>query len=179
MLKIDWKRYPKILKYLGEHAEKDYLTKPNQFTILDEETYIRIVESWIKKFEENIDVMVENTYELYQLTNGETGYQAMVHNWKRSREVFSKDDRFDRDLIRKWWTEKLVACISHLYQGWNGKDCHKTIKGGATGCMITCSFTVQFLDSDLKGVKHNVVTDFTMSLQIESSNHTEIDLYEM
>jgi hypothetical protein len=178
MLKIDWKQYPKILNYLGEHAEKSYLTKPNEFTLLDEETYISIVESWIDKFEKNIDVMVENTFSLYELTGGETGYQAMVENWKRRREVFKVENRFDRELIRKWWTEKLVACISHLYQGWNGKDCHKTISGGATGCMIICSFRVQFLDSDLKSVKYNVVTDFTMSLEIQSCNHLEIDMYE-
>ena len=177
MLKIDWKQYPKILAYLGEHAEKNYLTKPNDLTILDEETYIEIVESWIDIFEKNIDVMVENTFNLYELTSGETGYQALIKNWNQRREVFNIKNNMNRELIRNWWTEKLVVCISHLYQGWNGRDCHKTISGGATGCMITCSFRVQFLDSDLKRVKYKVITDFTMALNIESCNHKEIDMY--
>lgn len=178
MLKIDWKEYPEILKYLGEHAEKSYLTKPNELTILDEETFIRIVMGWIKKFEANIDTMVENTFAVYTLTGGETGYQALVSNWER-RRGFPNSNILNRDFIRNSWTEKLTACISHLYQGWNSNDWNKTISGGASGCMITCSFKVQFFESDLKRVKYNVVDDFSMSLNIVSSNHTEIDMYDM
>jgi hypothetical protein len=179
MKEIDFTKHPKVLTYveglIGKNFFRASLSNP-----LNEETFIKIVEDWINKYEADIDIMVKNTFLLYELTSGETGYQALAQDWERRKRVFNIQNKFSVAQIRDMWLDNFKACISHLYQGtYNSKDFYSTISGGATGCMISCSFTVEFLDSDLKSVKYNVVSDFSMSLEIQNSLHTETDLYDM
>ncbi len=176
MKNIDFTKYPKVLTYVQGLIGKSFF-RAGFNNSLDEETFITVVESWIDKYE--ADIMVKNTFLLYELTCGETGYQALSQDWKRRGEVFKTKNTISVAQIREWWQEKLIACISHLYQANEEDDCFHTLTGGATGCMITCSFKVEFLDSDLKSVKYNVVSDFNMSLQIDNSLHTETDMYNI
>jgi hypothetical protein len=176
MKPIDFTKYPKVLPYVEKCIGQSYF-KPFEYNPIDEETFINVVEGWITKFEKDIDVMVKNTNMVYELTNEETGYQGLSKDWKRIKEVFPRERRISEELIRQWWVEKLSACISHFYQAMM-HDTHLECEGGATGCMITCHFRVHLIDSDYKRVKYNVVSDFNMSLHIENSLHTEIDLYE-
>lgn len=175
MLKINFNEHPEILKYIPKAADSYYM-KENTLTILDNETFINVVSKWIKKFEKDIDIMVENTLAVYKLTNEQTGHQALSVQW--SRWSGKHEQRFSKELVRQWWEEKFGACICHLYQAWISKE-GKEYRGGATGCMITCSFCVRLLDSDLKSVKYNVVSDFNMSLDITNTQHDEIDMYDM
>ena len=170
MKEINFEQYPKVLTYVQGLIGQSYFRAGNN--PLDEQTFITIVESWIDKYEHDIDTMVKNTFYLYELTSGECGYQCLSTDWLRRKEVFKTKNTISVAQIRESWQEKFIACISHLYQGYsNAQDGFHTITGGASGCMITCDFTVQFLDSDLKAVKYNVVSDFNMSLQIENSLH--------
>jgi hypothetical protein len=144
---------------------------------LNEESFISIVESWIEKYEKDIDVMVKNTLLVYSLTNENTGHDCLSKDWEKWRRT-DKEKRFTEDIVRKWWRDKFIACISHLYQSWSNKKTDE-IKGGASGCMITCSFCVSFADSELKGIREIAVSDFNMSLNIQNSLHTEVDIYDM
>lgn len=178
MKTIDFTKYPKVLPYVEKCIGQSYF-KPFQYNPLNEETFITIVEGWIEKFENDIDNMVDNTFAIYNLTNEETGYRALSKNWGRIKSTFpNMGNRISKEQIRKWWTENLTACISHFYQSMI-YDKHLECRGGASGCMISCSFTVRLIDSNYKRVKYNVVSDFNMCLHIDNSLHTETDLCEL
>ena len=167
MNKIDFTKYPKVLTYVEGLLGKSFF-RANASNPLDEETFIKVVEDWIDKYEADIDIMVKNTFLLYELTSGEAGYQALAQDWKRRKEVFKSVSPFSVAQIRDMWLKNFIACISHLYQAsGNSNDCFQTIKGGATGCMISCSFRIEFLDSDLKSVKYNVVSDFRSTVIVD------------
>ena len=177
MKPIDFTKYPKVLPFVENLIGKSFF-KPFEYNPLNEETFIKIVEGWIEKFEKDIDNMVENTYLVYGVANENTGHQSLSENWTRISTVFPRERRLSKELIRQWWTEKLTACISHFYQAMIYEK-HLECRGGASGCMITCSFTVRLIDSEYKRSKYNVVSDFNMSLHIDNSLHTETDLMEM
>lgn len=173
MKQIDFKKYPRILEYVKDIEDKSYF-KPFTSAPLDEETFTTVIHKWIDHYEKNIDNCVKNTLAVYSLTSEETGYSALGADWER-RKSFNLPKRLDEVLVRKWWREKFIACISHFYTGiWSKSE---EIKGGATGCLITCGFTVRLVDSDLKRVKFNVVASLNMYLNIGVGSHDEIDMY--
>lgn len=176
MKKIDFTKYPKVLPYVADLIDKSYF-KCDLNNRLNEESFISIVESWINKYEKDIDVMVKNTLLVYNLTNETTGHDCLSKDWEKWYRA-DREKRFTKDMVCNWWREKFIACISHLYQSWSDSKTNE-IKGGASGCMITCSFIVSFVDSDYKSVKEIAVSNFNMSINIPNSLHTEIDICDM
>jgi hypothetical protein len=177
MKDIDFTKYPKILPYVKDAFSNGNLRAG--FNNLDEETFVSIVHEWIEKYEKDVENMIENTFWLYELTRGNTGHDTLSKNWQRIKETFPNTTNvIDRDLIRKWWREKFVSCICQLYGNFGNYETGE-IKGGATGCMITCRFNVRFHESDYKHVKEIAVCDFNMCLVIDNSLHTEIDVLKL
>lgn len=170
---IDYTQYPKIYPYVKDLIGKSHFRRTGYG--LDDETYIEIISEWVDFYEKNVENAVANTMLIYELTCGETGYSALGADWKRRAEAFKLKNTITEDLVRIWWREKFVACIAHLRQGFVDKT-YKTLRGGATGCFITCSFTVEFMDSELKRVKKTAVSNLSMHLNIGVGLHSNIDI---
>lgn len=172
--KIDFTQYPKIFKYVAHLVDKPYF-KPFGHSIINEETFVEIVENWIDQYEKNIETYVKNTMLLYELCNGQSGHEALSQDWERWKGHVK--NRFTEEQVRKYWHDNFVSCIAHLYQNMAYEKNH-TIHGGSTSCGITCSFDVRFVDSDQKYVKCIAVSSFRMSFTFEHSRHDEVDIRE-
>ena len=174
MKPIEFKKYPNILPYVEHLLDKSYF-RPSESNILSEETFVEIVTEWINHYEKNIDVVVKNTMLLYDLTSEEVGYNALGKDWEH-RKKFKLEKRFDESLVRSWWKDKFVACIAHFYQAWIND--YKEFSSGATGCLITCNWSIRFVDSDLKRVEKIAVTTLNMHLDIGCGLHSAIDIFD-
>lgn len=173
MKQINFEKYPRIFEYVKDIADKSYF-KPFTSAPLNEEAIIGVLHKWVDHYEKHIDNCVKNTLAIYALTSEEIGYSALGADWER-RKRFNLPLRHDEVWIRQMWREKFIACISHFYTGIWSKT--KEIKGGATGCLITCGFTVSLQDSDLKNVKYTIIANLNMYLNIGVGSHDEIDMY--
>ncbi len=60
MKEIDFTKYPKIWKY-WQNIKNPTFIKMWDYTILSEEDYVNIMESWIDEYEKSIDNVVNNT----------------------------------------------------------------------------------------------------------------------
>lgn len=175
MSQIDFKQYPKIYPYVKDLIGKDYF-KNNEYG-LDNETYLRIIGEWVDFYEKNIETAVKNTMLIYELTCGETGYSVLGSDWERRKNVFKIKNQMTEKHCRKVWRDNFISCISRLRQ--HILDRYQDIKGGATGLLTTCSFIVEFINSDSKGVKKIAVSNFSMELNIGIGLHSEIDIMKV
>jgi len=175
MTKIDFTEYPKILPYVSEVISK-FDCKPFQCSELDNETFIEIIHDFIDEYEKHNTTLIKNTLLVYELINEETGYQCLSTDWERDKTAFGQRKRFSYELVEKWWNDTVSRCILHIYQSpqYDGKS----IEGGVATVIGAISYDIRFLDSNIKGVKYNAVTDFTFSLNLVHSIHTEYDLHE-
>jgi len=174
MTVIDFSKYPRIDKYVS-HLKGEYAFKPFEYSLLTEESFVNIVHQWIDQYEKNIDIYVNNSMELFELTSESTGHQALSVDWSRWRG--QKKRIITEEKIRKYWNDSFVACIAHLYQNHTYKKDIET-RGGAGSCGISCGFTIRFIDSDIKNVNAIAICSFNMSYSIVHSNHIEVDVYD-
>jgi len=176
MAKIKWENYPKLQPYISRLKDASYLNYEEYF--LSEETLIEVIEIWIDYYDKNIEMIVENTMKLFNVTHGECGYEAIIHKWDDYKG--QKPNRITENQIRECYLGNFTAAIAHLLQKNKAikTDIYKTYNGGATGLMMTCKWSLRFHESNLKYVKYNVVTDFWIGVDLGASLHTETDMYE-
>jgi hypothetical protein len=168
MIKIDFTKYPNVLPYINEYTLKHV---PFEYSVLTEELFIEIVEKWIDIFEKNIDVISKNTFLIYQMFQGQSGHRMLAHDierWKNSKlkSNLSVDD------IKKMYLDNFSNSIGHVYQNHWYKDMINKIPEyrGGSGGLCSVSWYVQFHDSDKKGVKYTVATNFMISVNVEFGN---------
>jgi len=137
---------------------------------IDNDDWEEIRDEVITWFEEHSDQFVQNTLEVYKLTDNDVGYSALLKDWKQWRELHQPyEPKFAPEFVRACIEDKIYLTLSHLYQhSGHGKI---SWRGGTTGLLVT--FTMNILLGD-KHDDFRVSYDYNLSINIGCGNHDEI-----
>jgi len=159
---------PLLAPFLQKHVGESYFKRGN---FIDNETFETVCNAFAEWFNENKKQLITNISEVYKMTGNETGYDAMVVDWKRLREWKGVGDvvEFSRKDIEKLLIDKIGLVMNHLYQQDNFND---TFNSSLIGLFVLVNLSVEKIKD---GKRKILVFDYGVSINIGSSNHTEIE----
>lgn len=171
---IDFTKYPKIWRY-WQHLKNPSLIKVWKFSILEEEDYVKIMESWIDEYEKSIDNAVNNTLIMYKMFGQSMGgHQSLKENHEVQRNEHYNGN-VTKDFIRQEWDKCMLACLSHFYQSWIDET-DKKYCGGAVGCGMSVSFDVTVHNHTEKKYRYNLAGSFNMVVALTNAFWNEFDI---
>jgi len=178
------KYYPQLLPFLGEHLDKDYF---GGGSMLSEETYLQICSEFAVWFNKNKKNIIDNVYDLYILTDNESGYQALSQNWtwgrKRRAEDLAKGIKpfqaiRSKKQIEKECIDMISRSMNHLSQASNfGHKKEFTHRVGNAGLLLTTSINVDCRLSEKRNLK-DLDYNFNLDVSIDSGGRDTMEIEE-
>ncbi len=163
-----------ILPYLKKYIGKNHFERGD---FVSDELYVDIAEKFIKYFEDNKEVFINNIYNVYKLTDGETGYNALAKDWDKWRDLKSnKKERFSKKDVEEFIKERMSFPLLHLYQADKYGEEERERTFSFVGLLIVASISVEISQSEKRN-KEDVILDMGINLSIGANLHEEIEIY--
>ena len=142
---------------------------------VDDETFMHIVSEYVEWYNKNKSSIIDNLFEVYQMTGYETGYDALSADWRRRRDwkevVDRKKQWYTKERCEEFIFDKMRASILHLYQkSYFGKKTEdRKHKSGAYGLLISASISVDITLSEKRDLM-DVNYSFSVNVSLDSTH---------
>jgi hypothetical protein len=169
---------PEILKpYLGD------IEKYKRGNFVDDSTFLCIACEYVEWFNKKKEYIVNNLFEVYQMTGYETGYDALSYNWERTRDwkkvVDKKKDWYTKEKCEEIIMDKMRAAILHLYQrtNWSKGKYPQKHRSGAIGLLVSAQIIVE-IDLSEKRDTLDVNYSYQVKVNLDGGNNGFLEISE-
>lgn len=168
---------------LQAYDKKCNVKSINRGTLVDDETFLDICEGFMDWFEERKDLLVKNILQVYDLTDGEVGYNALDHDWKKWKDIRTKQgtktpaEKFTAEMIEDMIKEKILAACCHLGQDTDYEKSPVIVskRYAFIGLMVLVALNVEIY-TKVKGGSKDVSVNYSVSLDIPAHRNEHFSM---
>jgi hypothetical protein len=171
-------RIPEILEPYLKDVERY-----RRGNFVNDSNFLAIATNYVEWYNKNKKDIIENLFEVYQMTGYETGYDALSTSWERMRSwkkvVDKKKDWYTKEKCEEIIFDKMRAAILHLYQRryYGEKTADRNHRSGAIGLLVSATIIVDITKSEKRDTM-DINYSFFVKVNLEASNNNFLEVHE-